>query len=130
MRFHPVILLPLAACGPVNQGLNSVHQPIVAADAAYVPGCPDWRSDDAAADLKGSTSSNYGCATATNLAAMIADPNDLLVGKASEQTGHDPFVITKGDKLWRERFWSTEDNQKSTSKDAAAPPAGGTGGGK
>ncbi|MGB8273907.1 MAG: CpaD family pilus assembly lipoprotein [Alphaproteobacteria bacterium] len=44
------------------------------------PNCPDWRkpSED---DPSNTPSSNLGCATATNLGLMVADPGDLLYGK-------------------------------------------------
>ena len=46
-----------------------------------VPGCPDWQKP-AVADFSNTTSSNFGCANATNLALMVADPGDLSQGKA------------------------------------------------
>jgi pilus assembly protein CpaD len=46
---------------------------------AYVPGCPQWNSDNIAP--VNNTSPNYGCATNSNLAAMIANPNDLVLGQ-------------------------------------------------
>jgi pilus assembly protein CpaD len=48
---------------------------------AVVPGCPDW-SRPSEIEVEGAASSNFGCATRSNLAEMIADPNDLVVGKA------------------------------------------------
>lgn len=50
------------------------------------PRCPDWRKP-ATGDYTNTPSSNYGCATATNLGAMIADPRDLVEG--SEYSGPD-----------------------------------------
>lgn len=44
------------------------------------PRCPDWRKP-AYPDYKNTTSSNFGCATATNLGAMIANPRDLVEGQ-------------------------------------------------
>ena len=67
---------------PVTQGdvpAGSVRV-IVSRTKATVPGCPDF-SRPAFANLEGSTISNYGCATNTNLAAMVADPRDLISGR-------------------------------------------------
>lgn len=50
------------------------------------PKCPDWRKQ-ATPDFDNTQSSNFGCATATNLGAMIADPRDLVEG--SEYSGPD-----------------------------------------
>lgn len=44
------------------------------------PGCPDW-TKAATGSFDNQTHSNWGCATATNLGAMIAEPRDLLTGR-------------------------------------------------
>lgn len=44
------------------------------------PACSDW-SKPATGDTNNRQSSNYGCATETNLGAMIADPGVLVRGK-------------------------------------------------
>ena len=79
-RFAPTLLLLLGACTAGNRGMVTTHQPIVKGDTAYVPGCPDWST--ASAQAHEGQSSNYGCATMTNLAAMIANPQDLLHGRS------------------------------------------------
>jgi pilus assembly protein CpaD len=48
--------------------------------SASVPGCPDW-SDKPETNGMGSTSRNYGCGVNGNLAAMIANPEDLVRGR-------------------------------------------------
>lgn len=53
---------------------------IVSRSVASVPGCPSW-ADRSGADFVGGLSDNYGCASASNLAAMIADPRDLVDGR-------------------------------------------------
>ncbi len=58
---------------------------IVSRMAASVPGCPDW-SRPAVPDLDGHLMSNYGCATNTNLALMVADPRDLISGRQGPGT--------------------------------------------
>jgi len=52
---------------------------VVSRMRASVPGCPDW-SRNLANDFEGHTHSNYGCATNANLAAMVANPADLVRG--------------------------------------------------
>ncbi|MCP1470598.1 pilus assembly protein CpaD [Sphingobium sp. OAS761] len=69
-----------AAAGVAPQG--SVRL-IVRRATASVPGCPDWRSK-VETDPSLGTSSNYGCATNGNLAAMIANPEDLVRGQVSD----------------------------------------------
>lgn len=53
---------------------------VISRTAATVPNCPDW-SRPAAPNFEGHTMSNYGCATNTNIAAMVADPRDLVRGR-------------------------------------------------
>ena len=43
---------------------------------AIAPPCPDWSKPPI--DYSAQVSSNFGCANAANLAAMVADPADLL----------------------------------------------------
>ena len=66
---------------------------VVSRAAATVPGCPDW-SRPSAPDFVGSTMSNYGCANNAALAAMVADPLDLISGR-DPGTAVDPAVATK-----------------------------------
>jgi pilus assembly protein CpaD len=61
---------------PVEPGTVRV---VVSRMQASVPHCPDW-SRDSSIDYDQNTSSNYGCATNTNLAAMVANPQDLVRG--------------------------------------------------
>ncbi len=56
---------------------------VVSRSTASVPGCPSWR-DIYQSDLVGGQSDNYGCAMARNLAAMVADPQDLVQGRSTE----------------------------------------------
>ncbi|MEA3262752.1 MAG: CpaD family pilus assembly protein [Pseudomonadota bacterium] len=62
--------------GAVSAGTARV---IVTRASATVPGCPDW-SAKSDTNFKNATSTNYGCASNANLAAMVADPEHLLKG--------------------------------------------------
>ncbi|MDJ0642570.1 MAG: CpaD family pilus assembly protein [Erythrobacter sp.] len=53
---------------------------VITRSTASVPGCPDW-SAKADSNYLNATSPGYGCAVNSNLAAMVADPQDLLEGK-------------------------------------------------
>ncbi|MDO6413171.1 CpaD family pilus assembly lipoprotein [Sphingomonas sp. BIUV-7] len=104
MKMLPLIalaaLLPLAGCAAGERGVVSAHQPIVTAVGASVPNCPDWSDRDL--PMSEGQSSNYGCATAVNLAAMIADPADLVRGRTDASTGTDPALAARAIKSWRE----------------------------
>ena len=84
--------------GYVNAGTARV---IVVRASASVPDCPKWHSDSDA-NLANGTSTNYGCAVNSNLAAMMADPEHLVKG----QTGSGQTTIvsaTKAIDAFRER---------------------------
>lgn len=93
----PIALMLLGGCATGDRGLETVHQPVVDGQVAYVPGCPDWNHD--VGGEKESQSSNYGCAFSTNLAMMVADPQDLLHGKSDPTS---PEVAGRAFKAWRE----------------------------
>lgn len=57
---------------------------------ASVPGCPDWSAHNDF-NPNNATSSNYGCAVNSNLAAMVADPEHLLKGANG---GSDTVVMS------------------------------------
>jgi pilus assembly protein CpaD len=71
---------------------------IVTRSKAEVPGCPDW-SRESQPDFSGSSMSNFGCATNSNLAAMVANPEDLVRGQASQ--GSDSQTTTKAIRQYR-----------------------------
>ena len=78
---HGLLLGPDAPVTPgyVNAGTVRV---VVSRTKATVPGCPDW-SANSDVNLDNATSSNYGCATNSNLAAMVANPEHLIKGDAA-----------------------------------------------
>jgi pilus assembly protein CpaD len=104
--------LILSDTAPVTAGLLQPGQArvVITRSTAYVPGCPDW-SAKSDMNYNNAHSPNYGCATNSNLAAMIADPQDLLEGK-------------KGDS---ETVIATSTKAISTYRDAAPTGAGGLG---
>lgn len=59
---------------------------VVSRTSASVPGCPNWADPTIGAPER--MSANYGCATNSNLAAMIADPNDLVLGQTGSSDGN------------------------------------------
>ena len=86
---------PITA-GNVQPGTVRV---IVSRTTASVPGCPIWQDETVGAPER--TSTNYGCSVNTNLAAMIADPNDLVLGQVS--SGVEAAEATKTVGVFRNR---------------------------
>ncbi|WP_298301610.1 CpaD family pilus assembly protein [uncultured Erythrobacter sp.] len=80
---------------PTTAGMLGASQArvVITRSTASVPNCPNWdgRSDS---NFKNETSKNYGCAINGNLAAMVANPEDLLEG----QSGTGETVISTGTK--------------------------------
>lgn len=93
-------ILP-AAGAPITQGqvAPGFVRVVLSRTVAEVPGCPDW-STRSATDFNSGTSANYGCAVNSNLAAMVADPNDLVQGKPHPQL--DPNAAAKAIKVYRD----------------------------
>ena len=73
---------PMTA-GPVPQGMVRV---VVTRTSASVPGCPNW-SKASTPNFDNASMSNYGCATNSNMAAMIANPEDLVFGREGSGVG-------------------------------------------
>ncbi|MCB2076316.1 MAG: CpaD family pilus assembly protein [Novosphingobium sp.] len=89
--------------GHVNAGTARI---VISRSKASVPGCPDW-SAKSDANLRNATSSNYGCAINSNLAAMVADPEHLVQGAR----GHSDTIVmssTKAIDSYREQAPSGE----------------------
>src|SRR3546814_10073740 len=120
----------LVTRGSVPAGMVRV---VATRSTARVDNCPDW-SAPSHPNVQASTTSNFGCASQSNLAAMIADPNDLLAGKP--YAGGDPNTAVKSVDAWNKaesisKFWETtvtvemKGNKKRTSHgitaDAATP---------
>jgi pilus assembly protein CpaD len=80
--------LLLSNGAPVAQGMVApgAVRVVVSRTRASVPGCPNWR-EKSQPNWNNHNMSNYGCGVNGNLAAMIADPNDLVWGR--EGTGVD-----------------------------------------
>ena len=75
---------------------------VVSRSHADVPDCPNWKRA-ADPEFAGSTGSDFGCAINSNLAAMVADPQDLLRGHGESESGthSDRSIIRAGDAYQR-----------------------------
>jgi len=96
--------------GLVNPGKVRV---VVTRSKATVPGCPDWEGSSSFS-MSNSTHSGYGCAVNANLAAMVADPEDLIHGKS----GPGETVIMTSNKAidsYRKQKPTGESGLKATS---------------
>jgi pilus assembly protein CpaD len=76
--------MALADTAPVTAGgiVAGTARIIVTRSTASVPNCPNWtKTTDA--NFNTSNHPNYGCATNSNMAAMVSDPEDLVRGRKS-----------------------------------------------
>jgi len=62
---------------PVSPGTVRI---IISRMKAAVPGCPDYSRENKP-EFNSNSSSNFGCAINSNLAAMVANPGDLVRGQ-------------------------------------------------
>lgn len=115
--------LMLSETAPVTAGFVQPGQArvVITRTIATVPGCPDW---SAKSDMNYSSglSPNYGCAINSNLAAMVADPQDLLEGKKND----GETVIATSNKAIS-TYREMEPTGKSGLKDAGTAAGGGGG---
>jgi pilus assembly protein CpaD len=74
----------LADAAPVTEGVIApgTARIVVTRSKATVPNCPNW-TKTTEANYNSSNHPNYGCAINGNLAAMVADPEDLVRGRDS-----------------------------------------------
>lgn len=72
---------------PVTTGqiASGTVRVVVTRTLANVPGCPDWQTK-LEVNYRNATSSNYGCAMNSNVAAMVANKEDLVRGEAGGPT--------------------------------------------
>lgn len=66
---------------------------VITRSSANVPGCPDW-SAKSDMNYNNATSPGYGCSINGNMAAMIANPEDLISG----QKGTGETVVAASNK--------------------------------
>lgn len=59
---------------------------VVARRRAFVPNCPDW-SRPSEPDYNNRSMSNFGCGVNSDLAAMVANPEDLIHGQGGNGVG-------------------------------------------
>ncbi len=74
--------LMIASVAPTTAGALPPGQArvVITRSTASVPGCPDW-SAKSDTNYLNALSPGYGCAVNSNIAAMVADPQDLIEGK-------------------------------------------------
>lgn len=113
--------LMIADTAPITPGMLEPGNArvVITRSTASVPGCPDWsaRSD---MNYNNGLSPGYGCAVNSNLAAMVADPQDLLEGKK----GSGETVIATSNKAIS-TYRDQDPTGKGGLKDAGTAAAGG-----
>ena len=100
---------------PANRAIVSVGR-----YAVTLPTCPNW-SQSLSYDFTNAFTSNYGCASATNLGLMVASPADLVSGRSFAGVDAQPAVSAV------QRYLT--DRVKNPPAPTASPFAASTGGG-
>ncbi|MBW4331498.1 CpaD family pilus assembly protein [Stakelama sp. CBK3Z-3] len=93
--------LLLSDAAPVTPGsvAPGTVRVVVTRMSASVPGCPDYADVDQP-NFDAHTTSNFGCAINSNLAAMVARPEDLVRGQPGSGTT-DPDTAVKAIQTFR-----------------------------
>lgn len=80
-------LLLSEQAAPITEGeiAPGTIRVVASRSTANVEGCPNYTNPGIDSPVR--TDSNYGCATNSNLAAMIADPDDLVRGREANGSG-------------------------------------------
>lgn len=119
--------LLLAEHAPLTEGVIAPGniRIVISRASARVPGCPDWGTRSAT-EHRSITTSNYGCATNSNLAAMVANPNDLIAGQSA--TSNDPATASRAIEAYRAAT-PTGAGGLSSASSASGGGSGGAGGG-
>lgn len=117
--------LMIADTAPVTSGFIEPGQArvVITRSTATVPGCPDW-SAKSDMNYTNATSPGFGCAINSNMAAMVADPQDLLEGKK----GASETVIATSNKAIS-TYRETAPTGAGGLMEASAGGGGGGGGG-
>jgi len=86
---------------PVTSGAipDGAVRVVVARSRAEVPGCPNW-SEQAQPNFQNRMLSNFGCGVNSNLAAMVANPEDLIHGRDPSGVT-DPTTATRAVDAYR-----------------------------
>jgi pilus assembly protein CpaD len=112
--------VPVLPASDPARGRNAIRLRV----ARYVvtpPRCPDWSKPELD-EPTNSRSSNFGCASETSLALMVANPRDLVHG--TPPAGADGEALARGVALYRSGALS-----KSLASSGGATSTGGGGGG-
>ena len=99
---------------PVTAGMvpaGSVRV-VVARRRASVPGCPNW-SQPSQPDWDNKTMSNFGCSVNANLAAQVANPEDLVRGRNASVT--DAVTAVRAVDMYRRQVPTGQGGLKETS---------------
>ncbi len=73
-------VLPLRIEFGIDAPVGEAVKVMVRRYVVTLPECPDWTGRPGVT-FNNTPSSNFGCATATNLGLMVADPGDIVAGR-------------------------------------------------
>ena len=100
---------------PVTAGMvqPGTVRVVVARRRAVVPGCPNW-SQPSQPDWDNKTMSNFGCGVNSNLAAMVANPEDLVHGREGAAVT-DAVTATRAVDMYRKKAPTGQGELKDSS---------------
>ena len=105
----------VTAGAPVTAGIvqPGAVRVVVARRRAVVPGCPNW-SKPSQPDWDNKSMSNFGCGVNSNMAAMVANPEDLVHGRDGAAAS-DAATAARAINMYRTRIPTGSGDLKSAS---------------
>jgi|SRR5579872_37473 len=91
LPYGVVVTGAVPGVAPPDRAVVSVDRTLV-----RLPACPNWSKFPGVTDFTNSVASNFGCATVTNLARMVANPTDLASGQPLGFAQGTPAVAAVG----------------------------------
>jgi pilus assembly protein CpaD len=85
---------------------------VVTRRRAGVPGCPNW-SRPSQPEINNQSTPNFGCSVNSNLAAMVADPEDLVHGREGAAVV-DPRTAVRAVDMYRSKAPTGQGGLKET----------------
>ena len=104
----------VSAGAPVTAGqvADGSVRVVVSRTRAEVPNCPNW-SEPSSPNYQNRMLSNFGCGVNSNLAAMVANPEDLVHGREGGVT--DPKTAVRAIDIYRTKPPSGQGGLQSVS---------------
>ena len=126
LELRKMRVLPLRTEFGIDAPVGAAVKVIVRRYVVTLPGCSDWTGRPGIT-YNNTPTSNFGCATATNLGLMVADPGDLVAGRRPGLM--DGEFIAGSIERYRKGETKSLDGEDASTASAGPSDSGDSGGG-